>query len=116
MLTYSGNPARAIRIVIESQPWFAVCGMPMQEISQVIGYGVRKINIDTDLRLSYTASVRKYLKNNKSIFDMRKYNEKAIENMKSLCIEKYEYLNSIGNAKKIKPLPLEKISKLYYSK
>ena len=47
-------------------------GVPVEEIQQGIKHGVRKVNIDTDLRLASTAAIRKFLAANKAEFDPRK--------------------------------------------
>jgi fructose-bisphosphate aldolase class II len=47
--------------------------VPEEMLKKAAGMGVCKINIDTDLRLAMTASVRKYLAENPSEFDPRKY-------------------------------------------
>src|SRR6185436_86029 len=48
-------------------------GVPVEEIQEGIKHGVRKVNIDTDIRLAMTAAIRKYLNANKSAFDPRDY-------------------------------------------
>jgi fructose-bisphosphate aldolase class II len=88
-------------------------GVPIKEIENIIQYGVRKINIDTDLRLAYTAAIRQYLKKNKSIYDMRKYNIEAINHMKEICINRFEAFRSAGNGDKIKALSLIEMSQRY---
>ena len=88
-------------------------GVPISEIKKIISHGVRKINIDTDLRLAYTASIRKFLQNNKSVFDMRKYNNEAIKYMKKICIERFEAFGSSGHASNIRPIELNNMAKLY---
>ena len=56
--------------------------MPLEEIQEGIKNGVRKVNIDTDLRLASTAAIRKHLSNNASEFDPRKYLADSTEAMK----------------------------------
>jgi fructose-bisphosphate aldolase, class II len=88
-------------------------GVPLHEIQEGIKYGVRKINIDTDLRLAATGAIRRYLALHKAEFDPRKYNLEAKKAMIDICIERYEAFGTAGNASKIKPLSLEKMSDLY---
>ena len=61
----------------------------------------RKINIDTDLRLAATGAIRKYLNENKSVFDMRKYNIEAISAMRKICISKFNDFHTSGKVSKI---------------
>jgi len=77
-------------------------GVPMKDIKNIINFGIRKINIDTDLRLAATGAIRQYLKKNKSIFDIRKYNAEAIIAMKNVCIEKFNAFKTSYNADKVK--------------
>lgn len=88
-------------------------GVPLSEIQEGIKNGVRKVNIDTDLRLASTGSVRKFLAENKSEFDPRKFLSESIVAMKSICLERYEAFGSAGNADKIKVHDLEKMYQLY---
>ena len=67
-------------------------GVPMEDIKNIISFGIRKINIDTDLRLAATGAIRKYLCENKSVFDIRKYNIESISAMKKVCIDKFSNL------------------------
>jgi fructose-bisphosphate aldolase class II len=46
-------------------------GVPVEEIQEAIKHGVRKINIDTDIRLAMTGAVRKFLAENPDKFDAR---------------------------------------------
>ncbi len=78
-----------------------------------IRHGVRKVNIDTDLRLASTGSIRRFLANNKSEFDPRKYLTESIKAMKDICIERYEAFGTAGNADKIAPLSLENMYQRY---
>jgi fructose-bisphosphate aldolase class II len=88
-------------------------GVPLREIQEGIKYGVRKINIDTDLRLAATGAIRRYLAKNKAEFDPRKYNQEAKKAMIEICVERYEAFGTAGNASNIKSLSLEKMSELY---
>jgi fructose-bisphosphate aldolase class II len=82
-------------------------GVPVEEIVEGIKYGVRKVNIDTDLRLASTGAIRRHLAQNPSNFDPRKYLAEATKAMTEICIARYEAFGTAGNASKIKPLSLE---------
>ena len=88
-------------------------GVPVEQICEGIKHGVRKINIDTDLRLASTGAVRKYMAENPSEFDPRKYLQQTITAMKSIVIARYEAFGTAGNASKIKPISLETMSAQY---
>lgn len=88
-------------------------GVPVEQICEGIKHGVRKINIDTDLRLASTGAVRKYMAENPSEFDPRKYLQQTITAMKSIVIARYEAFGTAGNASKIKPISLEIMSAQY---
>ncbi|HEY9163091.1 MAG TPA: class II fructose-bisphosphate aldolase [Magnetovibrio sp.] len=82
-------------------------GVPVEEIVEGIKSGVRKVNIDTDLRMASTGSIRKHLAENKSNFDPRKFLADATKAMSGICKDRYEAFGSAGQASKIKPLNLE---------
>jgi len=82
-------------------------GVPVEQICEGIKYGVRKVNIDTDLRLASTGAVRRFMAHNKSEFDPRKYLKETIKAMKDICIARYEAFGTAGNASKIKAIDLE---------
>ena len=88
-------------------------GVPVEEIQQGIKHGVRKINIDTDIRLSMTAAIRKFMNENKSAFDPRDYLKPARAAAKALCKQRYEQFGCAGMASKIKPLPLVSMAQRY---
>lgn len=88
-------------------------GVPVTEIQEGIKHGVRKVNIDTDLRLAATAAIRRYLAEHPAEFDPRKYNTEAIKAMREVCKQRYEEFNAAGMADKIKVLSLEKMAKRY---
>jgi fructose-bisphosphate aldolase class II len=78
-------------------------GVPVEEIQHAIKYGVRKINIDTDIRLAMTAAVRKFLAENPEKFDAREWLKPAREAAKAICKQRYVEFNCEGQAGKIKP-------------
>jgi fructose-bisphosphate aldolase class II len=90
-------------------------GVPVKEIQEGIKHGVRKVNIDTDLRMASTGAIRKYLHDKPSDFDPRKYLKAATMAMKGICKERYEAFGTAGNASKIKVINLEDMFKRYTS-
>jgi fructose-bisphosphate aldolase class II len=88
-------------------------GVPVEEIVEGIRHGVRKINIDTDIRLAMTAAIRKFLFENPSKFDPREFNKPAREAAKFICKSRFEAFGSAGMASKIKPVPLDKMAARY---
>ena len=88
-------------------------GVPVEEIQEGIKNGVRKINIDTDIRLAMTAAIRRYLFENPSKFDPRDYLKPAREAAKEICKARYLAFGCEGQAARIKPLPLEKMADRY---
>ena len=90
-------------------------GVPVEEIQEGIKHGVRKVNIDTDLRLASTGAIRRFMSENKAEFDPRKYLGQAQAAMTEIVISRYESFGTAGNASKIKPIPLESVSDRYTS-
>ncbi len=90
-------------------------GVPVSEIQEGIRHGVRKVNIDTDLRLASTAVVRRYLAEHKAEFDPRKYLAETTRAMKEIVIARYDAFGAAGNASKIRVLPLNTMYQRYES-
>ena len=90
-------------------------GVPVEEIQEGIKHGVRKVNIDTDLRLASTGAIRRFMGQNKSEFDPRKYLAVATKAMSEICVARYEAFGCAGNASKIKPVSLEDMFVRYES-
>ena len=90
-------------------------GVPVEQIQEGIKNGVRKVNIDTDLRLASTGATRKFLAQNPSEFDPRKFLAETTKAMSEICIARYEAFNTAGNAAKIKPISLDSMFDLYQS-
>ena len=90
-------------------------GVPVEEIQEGIKHGVRKVNIDTDLRLASTGAIRRFLGQNKAEFDPRKYLAVATKAMSEICVARYEAFGCAGNASKIKPVSLEDMFVRYES-
>lgn len=88
-------------------------GVPVEEIVEGIKNGVRKVNIDTDLRMASTGAVRKFLAENKKEFDPRKFLIASTKAMKDICKARYEAFGTAGNASKITPVSLEAMVKRY---
>jgi fructose-bisphosphate aldolase class II len=90
-------------------------GVPVEEIQEGIKHGVRKVNIDTDLRMASTGAIRKHLYDNPSNFDPRKFLKASTAAMKEICKARYEAFGCAGHASKIKPLSLEAMVARYES-
>lgn len=88
-------------------------GVPVEEIQEGIRHGVRKVNIDTDLRLAVTGTLRRFFAKNGKEFDPRKYLGEATKAMRDICIARYEAFGTAGNAAKIKVIGLEAMAQLY---
>ncbi len=88
-------------------------GVPVEEIVEGIKHGVRKVNIDTDLRLSSTGAVRKFLAENPSNFDPRKFLKASTAAMQGVCEARFEAFGSAGNASKITARSLESMISYY---
>ncbi|WP_115717287.1 class II fructose-bisphosphate aldolase [Gallaecimonas mangrovi] len=88
-------------------------GVPVEEIVEGIKYGVRKVNIDTDLRLASTGAVRRFLAQKPSEFDPRKFLKASTDAMRDICIARYEAFGAAGQASKIKAISLDAMSERY---
>jgi fructose-bisphosphate aldolase class II len=88
-------------------------GVPVEEIQVGIKNGVRKVNIDTDLRMASTGSIRRHLSENTSNFDPRKFYKEATKAMMEICKARYESFGSAGNASKIRATSLDVMSQRY---
>ncbi|HEY8101371.1 MAG TPA: class II fructose-bisphosphate aldolase [Burkholderiaceae bacterium] len=88
-------------------------GVPVEEIQEGIKHGVRKINIDTDIRLAMTGAIRRYFAENPGKFDPRDYLKPAREAAMKICKARYQQFGCEGQAAKIKPMPLEKMAERY---
>jgi fructose-bisphosphate aldolase class II len=88
-------------------------GVPVEEIQEAIKHGVRKINIDTDIRLAMTGAVRKFQAENPDKFDMREWMKPAREAAKQICKARYLAFGCEGQAGKIKPIALSEMARRY---
>ncbi len=91
----------------------ATWGVPVEEIVRGIRYGVRKINIDTDLRLAATGAIRRFMTQNPAEFDPRKYLQASVNAMRDICIARFEAFGSAGQAAHIQPISLSGMAKRY---
>jgi len=90
-------------------------GVPVEEIVQGIKYGVRKINIDTDIRLAMTGAVRKFMAENPEKFDAREWLKPAREAAQAICKQRYLEFGCEGQGAKVKPAALADYARRYSS-
>jgi fructose-bisphosphate aldolase class II len=88
-------------------------GVPVEQIQEGIRNGVRKVNIDTDIRIAMTAAVRRALSQDREEFDPRKFFKDATGAAREICKARFEAFWCAGQAPKIKPVPLEKMARVY---
>lgn len=88
-------------------------GVPVAEIQEGIKHGVRKVNIDTDIRLAMTAGMRRTMKKNAWEFDPRKFLQAAMDETKKICIERFEAFGAAGKAPLIQPIELDVMAQRY---
>lgn len=88
-------------------------GVPVEQIVEAIKHGVRKVNIDTDLRLASTGAIRREMAKNPAEFDPRKFFAKTVTAMQEICVARYEAFGAAGQASKIKPISLEQMVSRY---
>ena len=90
-------------------------GVPVEEIQEAIRHGVRKINIDTDIRLAMTGAIRKYMAENPDKFDPRDYLKPAREAARQICRQRYQEFGCEGKAASIRPMGLADVAIAYYA-
>lgn len=88
-------------------------GVPVEEIQEAIKHGVRKINIDTDIRLAMTGAVRQFHAQNPDKFDMREWMKPAREAAKAICKQRYLEFGCEGQGPQIKGYTLEQMASKY---
>ena len=88
-------------------------GVPVEEIQEGIKHGVRKVNIDTDIRLAMTGAMRRHMMQNPGEFDPRKFLSAALQASRQICQTRFEAFGSAGQAGNIKPIALDKMADLY---
>jgi fructose-bisphosphate aldolase class II len=89
-------------------------GVPVEEIQRGIQMGVRKVNIDTDIRLAMTGAMRKVFVEQPAEFDPRKALTEARKAARDICIARFEAFGTAGHAPKVKPIPLETMARRYH--
>ncbi len=89
-------------------------GVPVSEIVEGIKNGVRKVNIDTDIRLAMSGATRKFLAENPSNFDPRAFLKVARSAAQQIVEDRFESFGCVGMASKIKPIDLDTLSDTYY--
>ena len=88
-------------------------GVPVESIQEGIRNGVRKINIDTDIRLAMTGAMRRAMAKDPAEFDPRKFLKDAMLAARALCKERFEAFGCAGQAARIRVEPLDKMAKRY---
>lgn len=88
-------------------------GVPIEEIREGIRNGVRKVNIDTDIRLAMTGAMRKSMADKPDEFDPRAFLKAATSAAKGICKHRFEAFGSAGQAAKIRPMSLDKMATRY---
>jgi len=88
-------------------------GVPVEEIQEAIKYGVRKINIDTDIRLAVTAAVRRFMAEHPDKFDPREFLKPAREAAKAICLQRYREFGCEGQGSKVQPITLSVMVEKY---
>jgi fructose-bisphosphate aldolase class II len=90
-------------------------GVPVEEIQEAIRYGVRKINIDTDIRLAMTGAIRKFLAEHPDKFDPREYLKPARDAARRICLQRYREFGCEGRGGRIQAVPLSVMVTRYAS-
>ncbi len=89
-------------------------GVPVEEIQRGIQSGVRKVNIDTDIRLAMTGAMRQAFAHDRSEFDPRKALIAARKAARGICKARFEAFGCAGHAAHIKPIALESMAARYH--
>ena len=82
-------------------------GVPVEEIQEGIRHGVRKVNIDTDIRLAMTGAMRRAMGQDRSEFDPRKFLKEATAAARDVCVDRFQAFGTAGMASRIKPAALQ---------
>jgi fructose-bisphosphate aldolase, class II len=88
-------------------------GVPVREIQEAIKFGVRKINIDTDIRMAMTAAVRQFLFENPDKFDAREWLKPARAAAQAICKQRYLEFGCEGQGRRIQPIGLDEMARRY---
>ncbi len=90
-------------------------GVPVEEIQRGIRSGVRKVNIDTDIRLSMTGAMRRAFSEKPAEFDPRKSLSAAKDAARDICLARFEAFGCAGQAVAIRPISLETMASQRYA-
>jgi fructose-bisphosphate aldolase class II len=88
-------------------------GVPVEEIVRGIKNGVRKVNIDTDIRLAMTGAMRRTMARSPGEFDPRKFFKDATLAARDICVARFEAFGCAGQASRIQPVAMEKMVAMY---
>ena len=88
-------------------------GVPVEEIQEAIRHGVRKINIDTDIRLAMTAAIRRFMAEHPDKFDPREYLKPAREAARKICLQRYREFGCEGRGSRIQAVSLSLMVQRY---
>ncbi len=88
-------------------------GVPVEEIQEGIRHGVRKVNIDTDIRLSMTGAMRRLMGQKPEEFDPRKFFAAASEAVRGICRARFEEFGCAGHGSRIQVVSLDRMSEMY---
>jgi fructose-bisphosphate aldolase class II len=88
-------------------------GVPVEQIQEGIRNGVRKVNIDTDIRLAMTAAMRRSMAQHAAELDPRKFLKDATAAAQDICRARFEAFGCAGQASKIRPITLEELARRY---
>jgi len=88
-------------------------GVPVEEIQGGIQHGVRKVNVDTDIRLAMTGAIRKYLTEHPEAFDPRDYLKPAKDLVVQVLSDRMKAFGQAGHAGDYQAISLEEMKKLY---
>ena len=88
-------------------------GVPVEEIQEGIRHGVRKVNIDTDIRLAMTGAMRQQMAQSPYEFDPRKFFAAATKAASDICRARFEQFGCAGQASAIRPVSLDRMTEMY---
>jgi fructose-bisphosphate aldolase, class II len=88
-------------------------GVPLEQIREAIGNGVRKVNIDTDIRLAMTGALRRALAREPGELDVRRFLLEATGAARAICTERFVVFGCAGQASRLRPVPLDRMAARY---
>jgi fructose-bisphosphate aldolase class II len=88
-------------------------GVPVEEIVRGIQSGVRKVNIDTDIRLAMTGAMRQLMAQQPSEFDPRKALAAARKGAQKICEDRFNAFGCSGRGSQIKPVSMDVMASRY---